>query len=50
MIDAIKNLYSQNMRNNVESKKKRGLDEKDYQKLLELNEKIIQMVDEEISI
>ena len=43
-------MNSKNMRSNVESKKKRGLDEDSYQKLLNLNEKIIKLVDEEISL
>ena len=50
MIDWIKSMNSKNMRSNVESKKKRGLDEDSYQKLLNLNEKIIKLVDEEISL
>ena len=50
MIDAIKSYYATNMRNNVESKKKRGLDDESYDKLLRLNDKIIDLVDGEISL
>ena len=49
MLSKIKDLYSANMRNNVESKKKRGLDQKSYEKLLKLNNEITQLVDEELS-
>ena len=50
MVNSVKRYYSQNMRNNIESKKKKGVSEEVYQKLLELNEKIISLVDEEISL
>jgi len=50
MMNAIKAYYEENLRKNVEQKKARGLNEKDYQKLLKMNDAAVRMMSEEFGI
>ena len=50
MMNAIKAYYEENLRRNVEQKKTRGLNEKDYQKLLKMNDAAVRMMSEEFGL
>jgi len=50
MMNAIKAHYEENLRRNVEQKKARGLNEKDYQKLLKMNDAAVRMMSEEFGL
>ena len=50
MMNAIKAYYEENLRSNVEQKKTRGLNEKDYQKLLKMNDVAVKMMSEEFGL
>tara|TARA_Y100000310_G_C19958613_1_gene480185 strand:+ start:188 stop:340 length:153 start_codon:yes stop_codon:yes gene_type:complete len=50
MLNSVLENYSAGLRKNIENKKKRGIDEKKYQKLLDLNDKVFQQVKQEFGI
>ena len=50
MLNSIKAFYGDGLRKNVESKKSRGLDEASYEKLLELNKTVLDIVGKEFGL